>query len=130
LMIMFEGVHPLEGGALRLKFRRDRRTGLKLENPWVFYPRLVVETLSKAWGYYRVFRQAKTILKEVLAAPDRWTYGDLAITPPDEAEFDHLDLYHATDGGANALARKRREDAIRGRVRAGVQHLIEAPTMK
>jgi hypothetical protein len=25
-MIMFEGVHPLEGGALRLKFRRDRRT--------------------------------------------------------------------------------------------------------
>jgi len=70
---------------LRLKSRRDRRTGLKLENPWVFYPRLLAETLGKAWGYYRAFRQAKTILKEVLAGPDRWTYRDLAITPPDES---------------------------------------------
>ena len=55
-----------------------------------------------------MFRQAKTILKEVLAVPDRWTYRDLAITPQDETEFDNLDLYHATDGGADALARKRR----------------------
>jgi hypothetical protein len=124
LMIMFEGVHPLEGGALRLKFRRDRRSGLKLENPWVFYPRLLAETLGKAWGYYRVFRQAKTILKEVLAAPDRWTYRDLAITPQDETEFDNLDLYHATDGGADALTRKRREDAIRERVRPGTSVIV------
>jgi hypothetical protein len=130
LMIAFEGVHPLEGGALRLKFRRDRRSGLKLENPWVFYPRLLAETLGKAWGYYRVFRQAKTILKEVLAAPDRWTYRDLAITPPDETEFDNLDLYHATDGGEEALARKRREDAILGRIKAGVPQLAEPPAVK
>src|SRR5205807_1985764 len=32
----FEGVHPLEGGAFRLKFRRDRRSGMKIENPLVF----------------------------------------------------------------------------------------------
>jgi hypothetical protein len=130
LMIAFEGVHPLEGGALRLKFRRDRRCGLKLENPWVFYPRLLVQTLGKAWGYYRLFSQSKRILKEVLAAPDRWTYRDLAITPPDEMEFDNLDLYHATDGGEEALARKRREDAILGRVPAGVPQLMEQPAGK
>jgi hypothetical protein len=80
--------------------------------------------LGKAWGYYRVFRQAKTILKEVLAAPDRWTYRDLAITPQDETEFDNLDLYHATDGGADALTRKRREDAIRERVRPGTSVIV------
>jgi len=122
LMITFEGVHPLEGGALRLKFRRDRRSGMKLEHAWVFYPRLLADTMRKAWGYYRVYRQAKTILKEVLAAPNRWTYRDLAITPPDEAEFDSLDLYHATDGGEDALAKKRREDARRTQARAGIQH--------
>ena len=33
LTIEVEGVHPLEGGAFRLKFRRDRRSGMKLENP-------------------------------------------------------------------------------------------------
>ena len=48
-----------------------------------------------------------------LAAPDRWTYTDLAIAPPAADEFEALDLYHATRGGEAALARKRRDDAIR-----------------
>ena len=39
LTILFEGVHPLEGGAFRLKYRRDRRAGMKRENPLLFYPR-------------------------------------------------------------------------------------------
>ena len=39
LMIEQEGVHPLEGGAFRLKYRRDRRRSLPLESPFVFYPR-------------------------------------------------------------------------------------------
>ncbi len=46
-MIIFEGVHPLEGGALRLKFRRDRRPGMKLENPLIFYPRYGFETVAQ-----------------------------------------------------------------------------------
>jgi hypothetical protein len=38
LMPEYEGVHPLEGGIFRLKFRRDRRHGMKRESPFVFYP--------------------------------------------------------------------------------------------
>jgi len=114
----FEGVHPLEGGALRLKSRRDRRSGLKRESPLVFYPRYLGETCMKAWQYWRVYREAKATLKEVLAAPDRWTYSDLAIAPTNDAESDSLDLFHATSGGAAALERKRREDASRARVAA------------
>ena len=38
-LIEYEGVHPLEGGVFRLKFRRDRRAGLPRESPLVFYPR-------------------------------------------------------------------------------------------
>jgi hypothetical protein len=49
-MILFEGVHPLEGGAFRLKFRRDRRSEMKIENPLVFYPRYGWETLTKVLG--------------------------------------------------------------------------------
>ena len=113
LMVLFEGVHPLEGGALRLKFRRDRRYGMPRENVLVFYPRYWGETLIKMWRYWSVYRQCKAILDETLAAPDRWTYSDLAIAPPKADEFDALDLYHATEGGEAALARKRRDDAIR-----------------
>jgi hypothetical protein len=116
LMITFEGVHPLEGGAFRLKFRRDRRHGLRRERRLEFYLRYAIETAVKAWGYFKVFRQAKKTLKEVLAAPDRWSYLDVAIAPPSEDEFDSLALYHATGGGKEALARKRREDESRVRV--------------
>jgi hypothetical protein len=121
LMIAFEGVHPLEGGAVRRKFRRDRRHGLPLENPLVFYPRNLRDTIFKAWGYWSVYRRANAILKDVLAAPDRWTYTDLAIAPPREDEFEALDLYHATDGGEAALERKYRDDTIRAGGHAPVQ---------
>jgi Radical SAM superfamily len=117
LMILFEGVHPLEGGAFRQKFRRDRRHGIALESPLRFYPRYIREIVVKAWHYWSVFRTFKSILKQVLRAPDRWTYTDLAIAPPREDELETLDLYHRTSGGEAALARKRREDAIRGGVR-------------
>jgi hypothetical protein len=32
LVVLFEGAHPLEGGAFRLKFQHDRRHGMPLEN--------------------------------------------------------------------------------------------------
>jgi hypothetical protein len=114
LMILFEGVHPLEGGAFRLKFRRDRRHGQKIESPLIFYPRYGWETLKKVWGYLRVYRQLRAVLNEALTAPDRWTYSDIAIAPPQQDEFERLSLYHETTGGEAALARKRRDDAIRG----------------
>ena len=113
LMIKFEGVHPLEGGAFRLKFRRDRRHGMKRENPLVFYPRYAFETLTKMWGYWRIWREFKAMLEEAEGAPDRWTYSDLAITAPQADEFEQLALYHETSGGEAALARKRRDDSIR-----------------
>jgi hypothetical protein len=112
-MFAFEGVHPLEGGALRLKFRRDRRFGLPLESTLVFYPRYWAETAGKAWHYWRLYRTFKPILDEVLNAPDRAAYSDLAIAPPKADEFDALDLYHRTTGGEAALARKLRDEAIR-----------------
>lgn len=111
--IEIEGVQPLEGGAFRLKYRRDRRSGMKLENPLVFYPRYVWESARKIWDYVRMYRRLKAILNEALAAPDRWTYRDVAITPPDKDEFERLSLYHETTGGVAALARKRRDDVIR-----------------
>jgi Radical SAM superfamily len=119
LTMKFEGVHPLEGGALRLKFRRDRRPALPRENALLFYPRYVGETLFKAWHYWLVYRRFKSMLDDALAAPDRWTYSDLAIEPPKADEFETLDLYHATSGGVAALARMRRDEAIRsGSLRA------------
>jgi hypothetical protein len=113
LMILFEGVHPLEGGAVRLKYRRDRRSSFPRESPLVFYPRYWIGTAIKLSKYAMVYWRARKTYKEVMAAPDRWTYTDVAITPPKADEFEALDLYHATAGGEAALERKRRDEAIR-----------------
>jgi hypothetical protein len=112
-MIPFEGMHPLEGGMLRLKHRRDRRSGLPRESSFLFYPRYLMETLAKLRGYWSVYRLIKTIKRAVETAPDRWSYSDTAIAPLRENELESLELYHATAGGEAALARKRRGDAIR-----------------
>ena len=113
LMIRYEGVHPLEGGAVRLKYRRDRRHGMPVENPLLFYPRYLFETFVKICRYASMYWRWKRMFNEVMAAPDRWTYSDLAIAPPQSDEFEVLDLYHATHGGDAAVARMRRNEAIR-----------------
>jgi len=86
---------------------------MQRENPLVFYPRFAWETLRKLRGYWGVYRRFKKILDEALAAPDRWTYSDVAIAAPRQDEFEAMALYHETAGGEAALARKRRDDSIR-----------------
>lgn len=113
-MIPLEGLHPLEGGMIRLKFRRDRRPTLPIENPFVFYPRLAAENIRKAFGYWAIYRQFHGIRKEVAADPHKAEYSDLAIAPLRENEDAALELFHATRGGEAALARKRLAEAIRG----------------
>jgi Radical SAM superfamily len=116
LMILYEGVHPLEGGAFRLKYRRDRRHGMALENPVVFYARYFGSIVWKVSGYLRVYLRTKKMLDRAMKSPDRWTYTDLAIAAPESDEFEALDLYHATTGGEEALARMRRDETIREQV--------------
>lgn len=113
LMIDHEGVHPLEGGAFRRKYRRDRRVGMELESPFVFYPRYWGETLAKAWKYWRYYASTNKDLKAVMRDPERYNYTDIAIAPPQDDEFENLELYHATTGGEAALARKKRSDSVR-----------------
>ena len=117
-MIPFEGVHPLEGGMFRLRYRRDRRSDLPIESPLTFYPRTVRELVVKARGYWSTYRKINAIKREVASAPDRWTYSDTAISELRGNELESLDLYHATAGGEAALNRKHRDDAIRARAHA------------
>ena len=128
LAFKYEGVHPLEAGIFRLKFRRDRRLDLRRESPALFYPRYVGETLVKAWHAWSMYRRTKAMLQEIEAAPDRWAYSDLAIAPPLDNEFEALDLYHQTAGGEAALERKRRDEAIRAGVHAPVRPAASAAT--
>jgi hypothetical protein len=112
-MIPLEGIHPLEGGMLRLKYRRDRRPGLPIESPLTFYPRLAHDAARKLRGYWSIYRRFRAIKNAVKADPERASYRDTATTLLHENEAESLDLFHATRGGEAALARRHRDDAIR-----------------
>src|SRR5260370_21541451 len=62
--LTIEKVHPLQGGFVRLKARRERRPELPLESAWTFYPSVAGEFLVKharvavaAWGIFRIYRK-------------------------------------------------------------------------
>jgi hypothetical protein len=112
LMIECEGVHPLEGGYFRLKFRKDRRNGLPIENPLVFYPRYVWEVISKHWAYVSAVWRVHRIYRRVKAAPGRRAYSDLAIAPMSADMEEDLAMITETRGGKDAVAKSARDASI------------------
>ena len=114
-------MHPLEEGVLRLKYRTDRRSGLPLESPGIFRPRLAREIGSKALHYFRYIRQARDIRRRVRYDPDRYIYSDTAITPVAEEEVNNLMLFTQTAGAEAAVQRKRADD--RRRALFGTAHV-------
>jgi radical SAM superfamily enzyme YgiQ (UPF0313 family) len=93
--IDFEKVHPLEGGALRFKFRRDRRPGLPIVPAWRFYPGYAVETLAKLGKWIALWAGLRLTWERIKRDPRRLEYSDLAVTPSKEAEMER-DLFVAT----------------------------------
>ena len=73
-----EGVHPLDAGLIRRKYRKDRRTGMPLENPLIFYPRYLFETLRKYMRLILIFIQYNQIRRRVERDPAATCYTDSA----------------------------------------------------
>jgi hypothetical protein len=118
LLYANEGVHTLEGGVVRRKRRKSRRPTLKREAAFIFYPKFAFESLRKAWSYWRGFRRAKALLRRVVEDPARWDYEDLATRPLGHNELEALDLFHETRGGAAAVEKQHRQEALLESVRA------------
>ena len=110
--IVYEKMHPLEGGLVRRKGRRDRRPGLPIVNPLAFYPKLIWEYAAKYAGAYAMHRQYRRILAQVEAEPNPQGYADTAMTPVAEGEEERLNLFTATVS-AQEFVQKRRVHAAR-----------------
>ncbi|MCX2722312.1 B12-binding domain-containing radical SAM protein [Roseibium salinum] len=113
LMVQREGVHPLEGGYFRLKFRKDRRSGLPVESPFVFYPRYLAEIAVRHWAYAAATWRVYRIYRRVKASADRRSYTDLAIAPMNGSGEEDLAMIRETRGGTEAVARQVRDAALR-----------------
>ncbi len=110
--ILIEKVHPLECGIVRRKHREQRRHGMKLEHPLVFYPKRTLESFLVAIAWARLFMKFRPALKRVLADENRKSYTDLALMPASEADEQDMDLIQVfkeaipSTHGAPVIAKK------------------------
>lgn len=87
-----EKVHPLQGGYFRRKYRKDRRPGMPVENPLVFYPKYAAELV------YKHVRLAGQIVRygrfryQLKRDPEAKNYMDVALTPVLEEDTSTLEL--------------------------------------
>ena len=78
-----ERVHPLQFGYVRRKLRTQRRHGLPVLNPLVFYPWRAFDFLSVAGKWAALALRYRKILRRVLADKDGAAYMDEALKPAD-----------------------------------------------
>ncbi len=93
--IEFEGVHPLEGGFLRFKSRRNRRPGMPVIPAWQFYPAYFLETTTKLCRWVALYIKLRLIYLRINRDPRRFEYSDLALTPVADDESETYDLFHS-----------------------------------
>ncbi|MEA3003124.1 MAG: hypothetical protein QOH81_1912 [Sphingomonadales bacterium] len=112
MLYEIEGLQVLEGGIFRRKRRRSRRPCLRREPALLFYPRYALESVVKAFRYWRGFRKQAAVIRRVLADPARYDYTDLSLQPPAAEDFETLDLFQETTGGVAAVAKKLKQDSM------------------
>jgi radical SAM superfamily enzyme YgiQ (UPF0313 family) len=91
--IELEKIHPLEGGFLRFKSRRDRRPGMPIVPAWKFYPAYFFESAAKLGGWIALYIKLRRIYLRIKHDPRRFEYTDLALTPVTDDEIETYDLF-------------------------------------
>src|SRR5215475_1895850 len=112
-----EQVHPLEGGGLRMKSRRERRPDLPVEPAILFYPRYWAETAFKAVRWANLAIRLELLARKVKKDPRRLEYRDEALTlSTNEAE--NLELFKTRSSQAFLEQRRHIEEAQKTKVTA------------
>jgi len=100
----YEKVHPFESGLFRHKYRLDRRSGLAIENPLIFYSRRWWKFMRNHAVLLSLLLKYGRILKRIKADANARSYTDFALTPVTEAEND--------SGSLELLAQRQKATAM------------------
>jgi radical SAM superfamily enzyme YgiQ (UPF0313 family) len=95
--VMLEGVHPLEGGVLRYKFRKDRRPGLPIEGRAMFYAKYVGHFLATVWTIARYYAKHMSLRRELKRDQNAFHYTDRALTPPEAKDGERFQTFTAPE---------------------------------
>jgi len=117
--IEIENIHPVEGGLLRRKVRRNRRPTLPMESVWAFYPKYFAETGAKVarWGW--MYARLRKIYVAIKRDPKRHEYTDLALTPVTDDEFETHEMFKSEEAHTYLDQQRRIEHAQKTGVASG-----------
>src|SRR5215510_12086279 len=110
--VPIENAHPLQGGLLRRKYRRDRRPGMPIEPIWSFYPKFAWDFMSKYSRAVRLLLWLHATNRRLQRDPNRYKYTDLAMTPVTEDETEKLELFTHSDAARQAVAHAHKIDQL------------------
>jgi predicted alpha/beta hydrolase len=108
-----EGVQPLESGIIRRRNRRERRAGMPIEHPLVFYPKYLARSLI---GYSQALAMLFSLALErrrLKRDPGSRHYMDRALMPVGVPEMEDLEMYSVTEAATAAVERHQRKQQQR-----------------
>ena len=111
--IAYEGVHPLESGILRYKFRKDRRPGFPIESPLVFYPKYVARLLYTIWKGGTMYLRFVPLRRRLRADPLAMEYTDQALAEVTRSELEELEMFSITPAARSAADKALKKAAAR-----------------
>lgn len=103
-----EGVHPMDSGVFRRKYRGDRRRGLPPENPVLFYAHYGWEIVSKHLRYVGLYWKFHGAYRRVMKGSTSDAV-DMAMQPVQVDELDTLDLFTATPAAQNVVEKLKKK---------------------
>jgi radical SAM superfamily enzyme YgiQ (UPF0313 family) len=109
--IDIEKIHPLEGGFLRRRSRRNRRSGMPLENPLTFYPKFWAQSVLKFLSWIGLYLHLRSIYRKVRKDPARYGYMDAALEPVTDHE-EEREMFQ-TDSAQSYLKKLHEIERIR-----------------
>ena len=119
--VRLEQVHPLQAGVLRLRHPSERRPGLPRESPWIFWPRLIWQTLSKHVRLAGAIGRLLLMKTAIERDPNARAYLDQALEPVHNDEDETLGLLTQTTGALAAIAHVKKIAELTG---AGRVHRV------
>ena len=116
------GVRSYDMGLMRYIARKERRPGLPLENPFIFYPRTFLNSIKNMMAIAYASTDMTRVATRMWKKKEFIGYIDEAITPVEISDYENLEMYQQTRGvkiqaekaveKANKKAQKQAIDAI------------------
>jgi len=105
--IALEKVHPLQGGYLRRKYRKERRPTVPMESPFIFYPAYVGDLVWKHLGLLGQIIRLGAFRQKLKRDPEARNYTDLALTPVLDDEFDAYEMFSKSEAARSEVEKLR-----------------------